>query len=205
MNNEDILLHTYSDSDYSLDESNRRLEKILDSGALLSKRQRNINVITTGFNGMDYISLVNYNERCNSSSSCYCAFNLFSMQGPSLIFDKTKIKYVTPKYIKPMYTVSKMNELGNGEERYSDLVDEVQIKDKLSLDNMIGISIPTKQIYKNINMLYKNKDKTTQNLLNYIVQLNVLLKQYNYNVPIVDVKTLEEIKTDDDIVKLVYK
>lgn len=220
-----ILLHTYASDKIKIDDSHIILESILSSGLILSKKERyktdcdaiceNVpqnrvlnktnsnNRKLNGYNGSEYISLTDYIIRCNTSRSTYCAFNLFARTGPSILLDKSRVKYIKPIIIKPFENFSKnVHALGESDKRYTDLVDEVQVKDRIPLVYMQGIAISTKDIYDRIRISY-DKRESLDRLICFIAKINALLLKYKYNPYIVDLFTLEELNDVDKVLSLI--
>lgn len=93
-----------------------------------------------GFNGLDYISLCDYDKRDlhHEDMPLYNAFYSYVKESLSLMFPKEKIKAIKPQMVDFVGIsdkgLDKMLQLGLSEEqRYSDLYDEVQVKDKIPL------------------------------------------------------------------------
>ena len=159
------------------------LESILSSGYLLSRRNLGVNS-SYGFNGMDYISLCDMSMQ----ESSYSAYNMYIKNGLSLLFDKS-IKVIEPTFLYidnmlPNFS-DIMKSYGLEKERYSDLMDEVQVKDSLSLDYLKAISLP-------INRFLKFHSK--EYFLAYLKMLKTMLINYDKNVPIINIDTKKEIK-----------
>ena len=82
--------------------------------------------------------------------------------------------------------------LGMQTMRYSDLPDEVQVKDKLSLDNLEGMLLSVCQLKKFHNDLYLNE---------YLNKLKNILILYKKNIPIINLDTEEELIVENNKVK----
>lgn len=142
-----------SDREKDFDKTIHVLKQILESGYVLSRRlQGNTNSKTNGWNGIDYISLCNYFERNatpydnNPYYQGYNAYNTFISRSLSLIIDKKRIRAIKPKLVEPVIfdweSLEKMRILGNATQRFSDLPDEIQVKNRISLAKMVGITLP---------------------------------------------------------------
>lgn len=103
------------------------------------------------------------------------------------------------KTIKPILTyphffsyedVQEMDYMGRCKERYSDLPDEVQVKDKINLINLIGISLP---IMHNIN----NKKLNIEEAYKYLCLLERTLKENDRKIGVYDLEIQEEINSDN--------
>lgn len=168
--------HTISEYDTFAFGELKKLEKILKDGYLLSRRKLGLNVEMAAFNGMDYISLCDLSKEHED----YSAYNIYTKRGLSLLFDKS-IKVIEPNYyqreIRDVVYFKKIHEMGLGKTRYSDLKDEVQVKNELSLEYLRGILLPYLKIMNRTCLNYANY---------YLDEIYSLLKQYNYDVPIIN-------------------
>ena len=147
---------------YLPDEQRYSLNEILDNGEIVSARLLGSKK-PNGFSGLDYISLCDYEKRdlVNGGIKNYNAFYQYIVHSLSLAFPKEKLDAIVPKLIASLYKNkhrdSIMESFGMVEERYSDLPDEVQVKDIITLDDMCGITFPTKSF---INLLTFRSKKT---------------------------------------------
>ncbi len=159
-----------------------KLEEILKSGYLLSRRRLGLNEDDALFNGMDYISLCDLSVNHNSHS----AFNFYIEQGLSLLFDNG-IKVIKPNYVSVYHygllAGEKMHDYGK-KGRYSDFLDEVQVKDKLSLEYLRGLSLSLK--------ITKSFD-SENNIKAYLNIIYNLLEEYQYKVPLINLDDDREI------------
>ena len=190
-----IYLHAINpnQSEFDIKTTNIILSKILKSRYLLSRRLQN-NYLPVGFNGLDYISLCDYDKKdiYNSGSikySDYNAYHNFIASSLSLMFPKECINAIDTKTIDYIYNYQKsydyMQHLGlSSTTRYSDLPDEVQVKDKISLDHLIALTIPMHLIY---NPLY-SKDRNYKRLIKELSTIKSILIRYHYlGIPIYDI------------------
>jgi len=207
--NQDICLHAINNR-YELYYTNivkKKLRQILKDNALLSRRMQGLEN-STGFNGMDYISLCDYQKRdmYHENHHQYTAFDSYIRGSLSLAFPKEKLSLINP-YITGIINTSKkgynrMVQLGMIEEvRYSDLYDEVQVKNKISLDLMCGITIPISKM----DNPFLSTEQNTKNIIKHLNDLKQLLTEYNHLVPIYDIDSMTELTSDEDIKKLVKK
>ena len=171
-----------------------RLEEILKSGFVLSRRKLNLPLKDALFNGMDYISLCDLEKEHQHNS----AYNLYVKSGVSLLFSKD-LKGINPQII----TLDKrhadledmVHRLGmNG--RYSDLSDEVQVKDSISLDYLKGLLVSIE------SMKESHSDKYN---MDYLRLMKELLLDYNRDVPIINLDDEKEIKIYEKNVKKLHK
>lgn len=146
---------------------------ILD-GAIKSKRIQNAELVTSLYNGDDYISVDAWDDNIDKNSSDYylsSSFPRFILGLPcfTILVDVPAIKCEKPKGSSYDYT----------KERVSQYLDEWHVKDKIDLEKVVGISLSKEQ--------YINEDKktTTKNL--------ECVKAYNWEVFI----------SDDNLVELV--
>ena len=96
-----------------------------------------------------------------------------------------------------------MRELGMCEdERFTDLPDEVQVKDKIPLDKMNGILFPVDN-YLN-SKIFTKREKMIDNMKRELEEIRNMLAAYHCDVSIHDTDTLVEL-TDSTISKLVLK
>lgn len=181
------------------------LQYILKNNALLSRRMLGL-YTSVGFNGIDYISLCDYQKRnlYPIDNPQYNSYESYIRESLSIIFPKDKLELITPSIIDICMATKKnyqrMAYLGMSEEkRYSDLYDEVQVKNKISLDLMCGLTIPLSKM----DSILLNVDKNTQKIIKHLNELKELLIKYNHNVPIYDIDTMLELKTEEDVKELV--
>lgn len=190
-----------------------KLEEILSSGYILSRRQMgDTNTKIGGWNGIDYISLCDYSKRKNKPYTDderlkdYTAYESYIKDSLSIIFPKKSIHAITPELKPPIAydwkKVSEMVILGNHPtKRYSDYPDEVQVKSKISLKKSIGITIPIdKLIDERCNYTYSE-----QEILEFLKKIKQLLRKYNLQRSIYDLLTQQEIKNEKDLEKILIK
>lgn len=189
---EEIYLHAIETTNNEFNEKNTliKLNKILKKGALLSLRKQR--KMTNGnFCGPDYISLCDYEKRfeVQKEDKLYNSYNGFILNSLSIVFLKKDVNAIRPIILDNICPNNKegfkrMYTLGNSKEnRYSDLPDEVQVKDSLSLDKMIAITLPKKKIISN----ERNSLDDTIDMIKHI------LIMYGYDVPIYDIETFERL------------
>lgn len=195
-----------SDREKDFDKTIHVLKQILESGYVLSRRlQGNTNSKTNGWNGIDYISLCNYFERNvtpydnNPYYQGYNAYNTFVSRSLSLIIDKKRIRAIKPKLVEPVIfdweSLEKMRILGNATQRFSDLPDEIQVKNRISLAKMVGITLPLCHMGhdEHTNTYY------TDLVIHFFEELTKLLESYERNIPIYDLETKEILESRDDV------
>ena len=181
------------------------LESILKDNAILSKRLQGIKD-SNGFNGLDYISLCDYQKRHihHLNHPYYTSYDSYIKESLSLMFPMDKLSIITP-YILNIICKSKksyrqMAYLGTLENtRYSDLYDEVQVKNSISLDLLCGITIPTKKLTTSLLTIDKNANR----IIKHLNSLKSLLITYNHLVPIYDIDSMTELTNEEDIKQLI--
>lgn len=206
---DNICLHAINSSyEYNYRKINLiKLEFILKDNALLSRRLQGLN-FSTGFNGMDYISLCDYQKRniYPINYPQYTSYDAYIKESLSIAFPKDKLPLITPFIIDVISQNKKgynqMANLGVSHKiRYSDLYDEVQVKDRISLDLMCAITIPINEL----NNIFLSKDRNTQNITKYLNTIRTLLIKYDHLVPIYDIDSMTELKDEETIKKLLKK
>lgn len=198
----EIYLHgIYSLSDYYDSKMTLKiLKKILESNAILSARLQKKFFHIVLFNGIDYISLCDYEKSEKYRLIETNSYETYIRYSLSLIFPKDKIPVIEPEIIDAVYDYETIREYGLSEDkRYSDLPDEVQVKDKISLDLMTGITLPVSKM-KNI---FLNETKTTNMVLREIDKIRTLLDKYNHLVPLYDIDTFESLEKEENVKTLV--
>ena len=208
--NEKIFLHTINNdmSDfYRPKKQKETLEKILSSGKILSRRNLGYPEESfTNFSGMDYISLSDYEKRfvSNKGARHYNSYYAYVRQGLSISFPQESLKVIEPTIIaissRDSNGYRRMYELGLREdERFTDLPDEVQVRDSIDVSKSNGIIFPTKEF------MYSRPLTTRRKMIELMkVELDTIrtmLDKYNYDLSIYDVDTLEELN-DDNILTL---
>ena len=193
-----IYLHAIN-AKYEYDSVSTRvvLYKILKCNALLSlRKQRRFN--KGGFAGRDYISLCDYSKKdiVNNGVEEYNSFYGYIRNSLSLMLPKEGIEVVTPQLVdictNSGYAFRKMELLGKSKTtRYSDMPDEVQVKDEILLDNLLGLTFPT-------HMLCGCDEAFSRDVINMILNdIDGLLKRFDRDVPIYDITTELNLKDED--------
>lgn len=178
------------------------LEKILNSKALLSRRLQKNNDFTF-FNGLDYISLCDYSKRQERYLYQTNSYEGYIKHSLSMIFPKEKLDIIVPEMIDVFsegnYFLN-MRTLGlTSKQRYSDMADEVQVKDSISLELMTGITLP-------IDIMINKNFDTAKNItiiLRHIEKIIKMLDKYNYNVPLYDITTFLPLDNESNVKELI--
>ena len=197
------------------------LKEILSSGELKSRRLRGITDEShSGWNGLDYISLCDYRRRNNQpfendqNLKNYTAYETYIKESLSFILKKNKITAIKTELVEPIifdwdshYT---MYRLGNSTEgRYSDLLDEVQVRDRIPFDRIIGMTIPVEYMISEHEPFFEPKGYkpidpyTIEELIKYLKKLKELLKRYNVSNELYDLETQNLLDSEDAVVKTV--
>lgn len=200
--NEKIYLHTINNGMSDFYKSRKQLDtldSILKSGKVLSRRLQGYPENSyTNFSGMDYISLTDYEKRfiCNKERERYNSFYAYVRNGLSITFPHESLDVIEPTIIgicsKDARGYRKMYALGLcEEERYTDLPDEVQVKDSIDVSKMNGILFPTKEFM--YSKPFVRKAKMIDLMKKELEAIKVILDTYGYDASIYDVDTLEEL------------
>ena len=178
-----------------------KVEDIISSGYIYSRR--NLKEILgmnnkdtceemALFNGMDYVSLCDLSKR----HEYYSAYYMYVYRGLSFLFSKN-IDVIIPTIVNTnvndMSFGYKAHEYGKEKRRYSDLYDEVQVRDKISLDYLIGMSLSLRRM-----RIFHDK----KYLLEYLNGLKEILVKYNINIPIYNLDTEKEVHVDKMKIKV---
>ena len=114
------------------------------------------------------------------------AIGLFALiyNNLALAFPKNRFDVITPKYIDHALAGSKfghyvMKKCGNSKKRYSDYPDEVQVRDKIDLDFLCGITYPALTHYSHLRKSL-SREKTIELMLEEIEALTQLIYDYDY-------------------------
>ena len=205
-----IYLHAINsvpDEYYHPEETNKILLQILKRRAILSsKLQRRRS--TGGFNGYDYVSLCDYAKRNDYKSFMgkYNAYHTYVRYSLSLAFPKDKLNIIKPKvlngvYIRDSKGYYEMEKLGNSrKERCTDMPDEVQVKDKVSLDNLCATTFPL-HLLKGFSD--SSLDEQASIIMFEIEEIDRLLNKFGYDVPMYDIDTFEELTSASQVKMLI--
>lgn len=180
----------------------RILKKILRSRHLLSLRLQK-QFIGYGFNGIDYISLCDYEKRncAYQEDSLYNSYYSYIRHSLSFAFPKNSLEVIEPiildeKCVSSKKGYIKMADLGSSKkERYSDYRDEVQVKDRIDISKTCGLTFPTWSFKgKGLSLNYE-----IDRILYELDMINQMIDSYNYTFPIYDIDTLERLDSSSSI------
>lgn len=191
--NEHVYLHDIGNPHYLYVPEDQRkvLEEILDSGYLLSRRMQG-KTSSRGFAGLDYISLCDYTLRDLCNSPMYNGYHQYIKNSLAVGFPKESLDVIEPTIIDPIGTIIDGHEymriLGNATGgRYSDLPDEIQVKDMVDMEKMTLVTFPTR--YYLDDSLFTNKTILFKRLRKELEEVNKILAKYNYEVPVYDIES----------------
>lgn len=150
--------------------------KIIETGGLKSRRLQGT-TSSYGFNGDDYISICSkeseeeYTKYPTSAYYTYINNNFCFIISDNI--DAIKIRYNTVNnYLDFMVICGLMRQIPN--QRFSDMFDEWQVKDKINLGHFIGIGIPFDKL--------SNPDKIGENCQGKLSQLIKLSEQLGLDI-----------------------
>lgn len=197
---------------YDIDKSLEKLEKIIQDGYLYSRLlQKDLDTTKGGFHGLDYISFCD-NEKKNarpyqgrSFYKGYTAYQCYIANSLSLGFTKENLNIITPTLIAPTIfdwdSLETMRILGLEKKRYSDLPDEVQIKNKVSLKNLTCLTLP-------IHLMQNNEKGiiyTENQVLDHLETVNKILNENSIDVPIYDLFSRTKLDSEEKVRKVMSK
>ena len=202
--NEKVYMHGLGKNYSDLDGQINLLFEILETGALLSLSNQHIN-IPSGYNGVDYISLCDYERReMYNEFKVYNSYNLFIKKSIALCFPKESLDVIVPTYLNRKdirYKKNLYELLEDKNNQYSDLLDEVQVKDRIDLSLMSHITFPIEHYIET----YKySKNYMYVILMGKINEIKSMMNYYNTNVDIFDIES-KELVNQKLIMKYVYK
>lgn len=184
-----------------------KLEQILKSGYILSRRKLgDIDPKKGGWNGFDYISLCDYLNKDaepyenNHFYKGYTAYEIYISSSLSLILNKKGMNVVKPELMPPAIfdwnSLEEMRILGNhSTRRFSDLPDEIQVKNRISLKKLEGITLPISYM---LDEKFKNI-YSKEMIIIFLNEIKQMLEKYNMVVPIYDLFTTIELNNSEDI------
>ena len=154
-----------------------KIEKILNDGAILSRSKQEKNYLYNwyiGYNGNDYISVCEHRDNFDGNS-----YNNFIRNNVSFELDLSNLDIC--ETIMTSIPYNKLNYSNTtGLNRFSDMDDEIQVKDEIQLSKVLAITFPT-------NMIIESGIKDTKTILKYLEKLKLLMSKYQYDFPIYDI------------------
>ena len=197
-----------SNSNDNFDEKTilKRLTEVLKSKKILSRRKMiDMPPNKGGWNGLDYISICDYSKKNNppfenlDHYKGYTAYELFVKNSIAFILKKDSINGIVPNLMPPAVfdhaLLAEMCVLGNHPtERYSDLPDEIQVRDEISLDHMVGMAVPIEKMMEIMN---------TKDIIEFLKKVKKLLIKYHRPTAFYDLKTQIPLKDEKDIEKVI--
>lgn len=156
------------------------LEEILKNGYILSREKAHIKSDNPTFNGEKWISICKYYDPYYDPDNYdytylpFCAFQFLVVNGISIVLDDkikaTKTIFMSYDELYPG-VIKEENPI-----RYSDCIDEYQVRDSISKDHFLAIMYPYLIIYE------KDKDKARSEYN----KIRYYLDKLEYNIPILD-------------------
>ena len=156
------------------------LEEILKKGYILSKEQAGIKDDKLTFNGKKWISICKYYDPYYDPNNYeytylpFCAYQFLVVNGIAVVLDNkiqaTKTVFMPYDELYPG-VIKEDNPI-----RYSDCVDEYQVRDCISREHFLAIMYP----YLNISEKDSDKARSEYNKIRYY------LDKLEYNIPILD-------------------
>jgi hypothetical protein len=221
MNFKDYYLHAIHNngSTFNGEKSLKVLESILKDGQLKSLRLRGItDEKNGGWNGLDYISLCDFECTTNvprdnaAILSEYNAYKTYIINSISFIISKEGINAIKPIIVPPIIfdynLMYEMTYLGNSKKsRYSDLFDEVHVKNQISLNHVIGMAIPIAYMINETprSSIYMKKKEhrffERKDLIEFLNQIKELLKTYSIPSNLYDIDTQMDINISENFDK----
>ena len=170
------------------------LEKILESGYILSREKAKSNRKYISFNGNKWISICKYyNNPYIADYDQYSAYQTLIINDISIVLND-KIEAVKTLYM-PYDSLHAGLIDDDSVVRYSDLIDEFQVRDSISRDNFLALMYPY-EIGAKSNLLKARED---------YLRIKVMLEKYNYDIPILDSSNDVIEKSLDKLGKMLIK
>lgn len=199
-----------SSNEYDFDKAIQKLRYILKSEYLLSRRNLGIFDNQSMFNGLDYISLCDYEKRIleNSDRDMYNAYYAYIMYSMALIFPKGEFDVIEPKYINKALAGNKfyeflMHKFGASKgKRYSDYPDEVQVKDKISLEHLIGVTYPLGSTYHQLRKKGNSERESIVTIMEQLEEMSLALYDHDYSVGIYEANSLTLLDSEEEVKKV---
>lgn len=190
------------------------LEQILKSGHLLSlSLQEKYDQNKIGYNGLNYISVCDPTKKevvYNNKKICinYNAFSYHIKRSVSFALDKTNIEVVKPILLEPYFMRKKSEKemlylINHPTRKFSDYPDELLVKSKISLTELEFILVPL--TYFLSNSKGNNNIKNYDDIVNLLKSIKILLKKYDWVVPIYDLDTMINIDDNINLRRLINK
>ena len=199
-------VHSNSDSTFDDKIILTSLVQVLKSKKILSKRKmKDLSLKKGGWNGLDYISICDYSKR-NAPTfenreyyKGYNAYELFIKNSIAFILEKEGIEGITPTLMPPAVfdydSLEEMRILGNHPtKRFSDLPDEIQVKDEISLDQMIGMTIPIEKMME----MYSKEE-----IISFLKRVKYLLRKYHRPQELYDLESQILLIEEKDVEKAI--
>ena len=189
-----VYMHSVNHGNFFSKRDIKTVSYILADKNVLSRRMQGFQDGSI-FSGSDYISLCDYTKKdcLNNGQKDYNSFYSYIRHGISIAFDKDALDnaydVVTPTLIEPitLKSLRYMRSLGEEVERFTDLPDEVQIKDKISTDHILYFTYPCEEFFYS-KVFVRQESKRTK-LLQEIKRFRKVLIDLDCVHPIYDIDT----------------
>ena len=152
------------------------LEEILKKGYILSREKAHVKSNNPTFNGEKWISICKYYDPNNYDYTYFpfCAYQFLVVNGISIVLDD-KIK-ATKTILMPYDELYPGVIKEDNPIRYSDCIDEYQVKDSISKEHFLAV------MYPYLNIFEKDKEKARSEY----DKIRYWLDKFQYNLPIID-------------------
>ena len=174
---------------------------IIQSGGIKSKRKQNLSY-KIGFNGADYVSVCKKVPDEDYANFFNSAFENYIVNKFCFIIDN-RIPAIKPQYIADASNWNRFELIklmvSNPNNRFTDMIDEWQIKDEVPLTYIIGIGIPVKKI--NSLLVSKTVDSNVIEHIKTVLD-KIIEFALNLNIDIVDSSNMhfiEEYESNKEI------
>lgn len=189
------------------DNSLECLECIFKDKAILSRSQMDSKSLSVsnheyvGYNGYDYISICEQYDNSGNITDCFEEYirNNISLiiVNPTAIVKTNLINNINEqKYTNYQEYYQKYHHLS---ERYSDLIGEFQVYNRIPLKNVIALAYPLTLLLEDVQNSYMSKNakiKLVRQIVKEYYQLKELLKKYGIDKPIVDLENWQLVDTN---------
>ena len=215
-----VYMHTVNNRNFVSRRDIENLQYILHVGYLYSRRKQGYKSSST-FSGLDYISLSDFTKKdqTNDGLLYYNAFYSYTRLGIAVSFPKEIIdknyEVIIPELLSGVKQEGvieyNMASLGNGVTRYSDLPDEVQIKDQVAMKDALYVTYPCTEFLE--TQFLTRKENKAKKLIHEINELKKVIQSQNYNLDVYDIDSeillneegIEKVLRLNSIDKIRYK
>lgn len=156
------------------------LYEILKNGYILSREKAQVKSVNPTFNGEKWISICKYYDPYYDPNNYdytylpFCSYQLLVVNGISIVLDNniqaTKTIFMSYDELYPG-VIKEENPI-----RYSDCIDEYQVRDSISKEHFLAV------MYPYLNIFEKDKEKARSEY----DKIKYYLDKLQYNIPILD-------------------